>query len=219
MKKYYAPDFAHHVQTPMPTRGKYAKGFALGAVIHYTAGRDGAEKTIMGGIKNGYTYWCIQKDGKLFAAHDADKWGYHCGESTWQKFISKLKGNLSDDLLGIEINNAGMLKKQTDGTFKSWYGETIPKENVRYVDGKSPDQAPGYYEKYTPAQEETLIQTILWLKAQRPEIFDLDCVLGHCEISGKLALGKWRKVDPGGSLSCSMPEFRKILKERWERIK
>lgn len=215
MKKYLAPDFAVHMQQAMPTRGTYALGFPLGVCVHYTAGRDGAEKTILGGIKNGYTYWCIQKDGTLFAAHDANRWGYHAGESTWQKFIAKLKGNLSDDLLGIEINNAGMLKKQADGTFKTWYGETIAPENVRFVDGSSPDQAKGYYEKYTPEQEETLIKTILWLKAQNPKVFDLDCVLGHCEIAGKLALGKWRKVDPGGSLSMPMPEFRALLKQRW----
>jgi len=205
------PEFGIVLKNKMPVRGTYAKGWPLGAIVHFTAGRDGAENTISGGIKNGYTYWCIQRDGKLFCAHDADKWGWHAGESKWKTLF----GSVSDDLIGIEINAAGRLTKQKDGTFKTWFGTLIPKEEVRYCDGKSPDQCEGYYHAYTPAQEETLIKTLLWLKSQKPDVFDFDKVLGHCEVSGKLTLGYWRKNDPSAALSMTMPAFRQLLKDRW----
>lgn len=211
MSKLLCPDFA--VQSPlrMVTHGTYAKGWPLGAIVHFTAGRDGAEKTIAGGVQNKYAYWCIQRNGELHCAHDADKWGYHAGESKWKTLL----GSVSDDLIGIEINAAGRLTKQKDGTFKSWFGTTIPKEEVRYCDGKSPDQCEGYYHIYTPEQEATLVKTLFWLKKQRPNIFSFDNVLGHCEVSGKLTLGYWRKNDPSAALSMTMPAFREMLKQKY----
>jgi N-acetyl-anhydromuramyl-L-alanine amidase AmpD len=200
----------------MVTHGKYAKGWPVGAIVHFTAGRDGAEKTINGGIQNGYAYWCIQKDGKLFCAHPANEWGYHAGESAWKnpKFLKPLLGSVSDDLIGIEINAAGRLTKKGD-KFYSWFNTEIPAANVRYCDGSSPDQCEGYYEKYTPEQEATLIATLLWLKAQAPDVFTFDDVLGHCEVSGKLGIGYFRKNDPSAALSMTMPQFRQLLKDKW----
>lgn len=203
----YYPIFANVMKEKMPERGLYQGGWPKGAVIHYTAGRDGAQKTILGGIERGLTYWCIQKNGQLFCAHRAPYWGYHAGKSLWQG----LKGGMNDDLIGIEINCAGRLNPQKDGTFKTWYGETIPNENVRFTPGKD-NQAKGYYEKYTPEQEETLIDTILWLKAQQPDLFSLDLVLGHDSIS------PGRKTDPGASLSCTIKEFQELIKNRWMEI-
>ena len=195
----------------MKTRGQYAKGWPLGAIVHFTSGRDGAENTIKDGIKNGYAYWCIQKDGRLFCAHHANEWGYHAGESKWKTLL----GAVSDDLIGIEINNGSKLTKTKDGRYKTWFGTYIPEENVRYTEGKD-NQEKGYYEKYTPAQEETLIKTLMWLKAQNPSVFSFDNCLGHDEVAGPMGLGYWRKNDPGAALSVTMPEFRKLLEEKYK---
>lgn len=208
MKDY--PEFANVMKEKMPDHGIYQGGWPKGAVVHYTAGHDGAEKTILGGIKNGYTYWCIQRDGKLFCAHPANKWGYHAGKSAW----SSLQGSTSDDLLGIEINSAGKVDPLPDGTFKTYWGGILPASEVRYTSGKD-NQAKGYYHKYTEAQEETLIKTLLWLKSQAPDLFSFDLVLGHDEVSGPKGIGVWRKVDPGAALSMTMSEFRDILKQRY----
>lgn len=194
----------------MKTRGKYKKGYPLGAVVHFTGGRDGAAKTIEGGIKNGYAYLCIQKDGTIFQAHPISEWGYHAGESAWKHLAKKLIGSVSDDLIGIEINCAGRLKEK-NGKLFTWYGEEIQKENARYTPGKD-NQLKGWYEKYTEAQEKSLTDLLLWLKSQAPSVFDFDFVLGHDEVSGPLGIGRWRKNDPGAALSLTMPAYRALLK-------
>lgn len=213
------PPFAKQMAQRMPTRGRYGMGWPQGAVVHYTAGRDGAENTIKGGIKNGYAYWCIERDGDIFAAHDADKWGWHCGESRWAKFAKKLVGSCNDDLIGIEMNAAGTVTPAGNGTYKTYFGTFLSGTEVRHVatvpKGQEQYPAPGYYHVYTKEQEETLIKTLLWLKAQRPNVFDFDFVLGHDEVSGLKGLGRWRKTDPGGALSVPMPQFRELLKARW----
>jgi hypothetical protein len=53
----------------------------------------------------------------------------------------------------------------------------------------------------------------MWLKNNNPKIFDFDKVLGHHEVSGRVGLGYWRKIDPGGSLSMPMREYREYLKK------
>lgn len=216
------PPFANVMKEKMAVRGTYAKGYPYGAVVHFTAGRDGAKKTIMHAIEaesnKQYTYWCIQKDGKLFCAHPVEKWGWHAGSGRWSKYVPYLKDSLNDDCIGIEINNSGNVKPISGkpGKFITWFKEEIDAKDVRYVDGKSKDQCKGYYEKYTAAQEETLVLTLLWLKAQRPDVFKFDAVVGHSEISGVLGVGTWRKTDPSGALSCTMPELRRRLVELYK---
>lgn len=203
---------AHLSQYKMKVKGKYSKGWPLGAVVHFTAGRDGAEKTIKGGVENGYTYLCIQKDGKMFQAHPLSQWGYHAGESAWKTLV----GAVSDDLVGIEINCAGRLTEK-GGKLYTWYGVEVPKENARYTPGRE-NQLKGWYEKYTPEQERTLIEFLLWMKSQAPDIFSFDHVLGHDEVAGPAGIGRWRKNDPGASLSMTMIEFRALLKKEYERL-
>lgn len=196
----------------MRQRGKYEKGYPWGAVVHFTAGRDGAQKTIDGGIGDGYTYLCIQKDGTIVQAHDVSQWGYHAGESKWPG----LGSGVADKLIGIEINAAGRVEKQPDGRFKTWFGTYLEADQVRYTAGGD-NQLKGYYEKYTPAQEASLIQVLLWLKGQAPDVFKFEYVLGHDEVAGMKGLGRWRKNDPGAALSMTMSDFRSALEAGWAR--
>lgn len=207
------PPFAHVLKQRMKTRGKYQAGGPRGAIVHFTAGRDGAEKTINGGIENGYAFWTIQRDGKLFCAHPYNEWGYHAGESKWSHLAKKLVGSVSDDLIGIENNAAGLLTpvKNKPSFYKSWFNTEISDEEVRYTKGID-NQMKGYYHTLTNAQEDTLTETLIWLKFREPDIFDFDFVLGHDEVSGKSGLGYWRKNDPGAALSMTMPKYREKLK-------
>lgn len=207
----HVPPFAKIMKEKMKARGTYAKGWPVGAVVHFTAGRDGGRNSILGGIKDGYTFWCIERSGSLFCAHSAEHWGSHAGASGWKK---RLLGGVSDDLLGIEMNAAGKVEAIGGGKYKTWFKTILGSDEVRYTGGKD-NQQKGFYEKYTPAQEKTLIDTLLWLKSQKPDIFDFDLVLGHDEVAGPLGIGYWRKNDPGAALSMTMPEFRALLKAKW----
>lgn len=206
----------------MKTQGKYTGGYPKGAVIHFTGGRfeNGkldAINSIKEGIKNNYTYLCIARTGEIIQAHPVTEWGYHCGESSWNKVQRELQlwGTCNDDLIGIEMCNAGQLQVKNGGRFYTWYGEEIPKSETRYVYEPEYGCPTGFYHKYSPRQEESLAKLLMWLKANdTTDLFSFDHVLGHCEISGKLELGYWRKSDPGGSLSMPLKHFRQYLKDR-----
>lgn len=208
------PPFAKVLRSKMRERGTYKHGWPIGAIVHFTAGRDGAEKTISHGIKNGYTFWCIQRDGKLMCAHPANKWGYHGGSSKWERIAEDIKyriaGSVSDELIGIEINASGRVKSVGNGKYKTWYKTHLTRDEVRYTPGTA-NQQRGYYHKFTEAQEATLVETLMWLKLMNPDGFSFDYVLGHDEVS------PGRKNDPGAALSMTMPSFRESLKAEWRR--
>lgn len=193
--------FATQIKPEMKARGTYRKGYPEGAVVHFTAGRrkDGAP-AIAYGREQGHAYFVIDAEGEIFQAIPLNKWGYHAGTSSWPK----LGSSVSQFLVGIEIMAAGQVKKRPDGSFVTWFGQIIPKSEVRYSKKRENIQE-GFYQVYTAAQEASLEAMILWLKRNNPNVFDLNLVLGHDEVS------PGRKNDPGAALSCTMPEFRKKL--------
>jgi len=183
------------------TRGSYARGYPLGAIVHFTAGRrSGLKAGMEEQVRNKYLYFVIDKDGKIGQNFSLDSWGYHAGESSYPG----LGSGVSQHLVGIEIQAAGMLKK-VGSTYKTWYGETVPAADVRVIPRKNANQAAGAYQMYTKAQEGALIQLLTWLRENNPEVFDYKYVLGHDEVS------PGRKNDPGGALSMTMPELREKL--------
>lgn len=211
---------AQAIQSPirMKTRGKYLKGFPCGAIVHHTSGNykpESTQETINGGAKQGYAYLCIGIDGKIIQAHPINEWGYHAGESRWDG----LGSGVSDKLIGIEICNAGKLTERKDGTLVSWFSKTIPKDQARYVTEDEWGCPTGWYHAFSPAQEKTLIEFLLWMKVQKPDVFNFDYVLAHHEVSGKKGIGYWRKNDCGGSLSMPMSEFRELLKTEYKNHK
>lgn len=198
----------------MKEKGKYANGYPIGAVVHFTAGRSGGLKKAMdsieGGIENGYAFLCIADTGEIVQANPLNTWGYHAGESAWKGIL----GSVSDDLVGIEMNNAGKVESVGNGRFKTWFNTYLTADEVRYVTEKDYGCPTGYYHKYTPAQEKTLIEFLVWLKKNDPTgKFKIDYILGHHEVAGKLGIGKWRKNDPGGALSMTMAQLRAKVAE------
>lgn len=211
-------DFAVQSTVRMPVRGPYSDGWPKGLVVHFTAGRRGgirkALDSVKSGSEKGFTYLVIGDDGSLVQGHPVEQWGYHAGESKWPG----LKSSVHKDLIGVEINCAGKLERIAPGKLQTWFGTPVPIENARRVEESEWGCPTGYYEKFTDKQEETLMRLILWLKRNDPtgKTFSFDFVLGHHEVSGKRGIGRWRKNDPGGSLSMSMDKFRERLKQQWE---
>ena len=187
---------------PALSRGTYTDGYPKGAVIHFTAGRrNGLESALNYQVDQGYLYFVIDEDGNIGQNFSLDSWGYHAGKSSYQG----LSGSVSDDLVGIEVQCAGKLTKQGD-SFRTWFGTTVPESEVRTIPSKKDNQQQGHYEKYTEAQENALTTLILWLHKNNPEVFKLNFVVGHDEVS------PGRKNDPGGSLSMTMPQYRDYLR-------
>jgi len=195
---------------PMKTKGSYPKGYPEGAIVHYTSGRYGMSGMEFG-RNQGYAFMYIDFDGRIYQAHPLDKWGNHAGDSYWPG----LGSGVSNRLVGIEITNGSELKKQGD-VWKSWFGQTYKEDEVRYSKGSKTEPS-GWFHKYTQAQEEALERLLLWLYRNNPTVFNLNYVLGHHEVAGP-ANGQrstFRKADPGGALSMTMPEFREKLKKQF----
>lgn len=203
---------AEIVSPRMKTQGIYSTNYPVGAVVHFTAGRSKTDQDALNSLAYGreqnFSYFTISRSGKVYQASPLNQWGYHCGESK-----HPILGNgLSRKLVGIELACAGKLDKIGDNKYKSWFGEVFESADVRECTGENWGEV-GYYHKYSFEQEYALTNLILWLKVNNPSVFNLDYVLGHHEISGKQALGHWRKNDPGASLSMPMKYYRDKLKE------
>lgn len=175
----------------METKIQYADNYPVGAVIHFTAGRDQTEQDALDsyhwGCDNSYVYFIIGPTGKLYQGFPLSRGGPHAGVSEW-KGLGK---NVSTKLVGIEIACAGKLDKWGRSWFRKQYTE---------------DQIRNGFKKFTPEQEEALIKLLVWLKKNNPKVFNIDYILGHEEVS------PGRKPDPGYSLSMSMDELRAKIK-------
>jgi len=184
------------------TRGSYPNGYPMGAVVHYTAGRrSGLQQELAYQAEQGYLYFVIDEDGNIGQNFSLDSWGYHAGASSY----AGLSGRVSNELVGIEMQCAGMLKKQ-GSYYESWFGSSVDSDDVRSVGRNHANQQAGHYQKYTTAQELALTRLLLWLHSNNSDVFSLDLVVGHDEVS------PGRKQDPGGALSRTMPEYREYLK-------
>jgi N-acetyl-anhydromuramyl-L-alanine amidase AmpD len=202
--------FANIISEKMKTRGKYAKGYPRGAIVHYTAGQQkvGAGD-INWGRAQGYCFLLIDALGVIHQAHPLNEWGWHAGGSSY----AGLNGSVSDDLIGIEIACAGICEeKLVHGVkrYKAWFHKSETEyfniDQVRFSPGRD-NIKKGWYQKYTKAQEESLTHLLLWIKENDTHnVFSFDFVLGHDQVSPA------RKSDPGASLSMSMPEYQKHLK-------
>lgn len=189
--------------------GEYAQGYPQGAIVHFTAGQDRKEQdaldTYAWGCDEGYVFFVIGPTGVVYQGFPLNVRGSHAGTSSWPG----LGDSVSKYLVGIEVACAGELE---DG--KSWFGVHYPEEQIRFVTEEqlSGEGPTGHYKKFTEAQEKSLIELLLWLKRNNPDVFNLDYVLSHSEVAGKKTLGYWRKTDVSGALSMTMEKLREYLK-------
>lgn len=237
---------AVRIEGKMRTRGNYRNGYPQGAVVHFTAGRsrkrkDGGNRNPVthyergvAGVKSAidkgaYAYFVIDRDGNVFQNFPLNRWGYHAGESAWRG----LSGSVSDELVGIEIQNAGGLKDYwkdgsgrkhncPEGKLAAWFsrpdrGDKLFDKETECRYSKDDDNIQeGWYHKYSEEQEQALEELLIWMKRNNPDVFSLSFVLGHDEVAGKKGIGYSRKSDPGASLSMTMSKFREHLKKIYE---
>ena len=196
---FTTPVFVEVEGVKFDKQGKYQtkSGMFSGLVVHYTVSGNLASsaKGVLGWLDSqGYGCMVMDLDGKIYIPKGWDlftEWDDHAGTSRWGD-----KTSVSKYFAGMEICCWGLNSKV--GPYR-----TVTTQQGYVIAGK--------YQAYTEAQEKALTNFILWAKSKNPE-FKLDNVVGHDELrreAGQLG----GKQDPGGSLSMSMPEYRKHLKK------
>jgi N-acetylmuramoyl-L-alanine amidase len=188
----------------LKSKGQYPAGVPQGLIIHYTAGnRDqSAHSAIQSAFQQNHSYFFIDAKGTIYQQFDLNKWGSHAGESFCP--VTERK-NISKYYVGVEVACAGKLNF-TNGAYYTWFGKMVSPHEVRYFDGNETQIHKGHYQKFTIPQEQALMTLSLALI----KIFgiSIELIMGHDEVS------PMRKSDPAGSLSCSMSEFRNILRSK-----
>lgn len=207
------PNYLNGIEEPLFTivkgvkfrdRGAYKtpSGKFSGLVVHYTvSGRteNSARAVVDWLASQGLGCMVMDETGKIYIPEGFDvfrSWGYHAGVSKWQG-----RSSVSDVFAGMEICCWGLNSKV--GPLRSSSGES----NI----------IPGSYQTYTAAQENALVNFILWARTKNPE-FKLENVVGHDELRAE-AGKRGDKQDPGSSLSVTMPRFRAFLIEKEKALK
>lgn len=199
----------------IPTKWAYEEGFPRGAVVHFTADVNRPSDTVAYLGTRGFPCLVIGRDGTIYQAFPLNRGGSHSG--TYHHNYS----------VGIEIVSAGRCNKITlngQERFAPWYaydkngklaspGRCLSASEMRHVE-KSGSQREGWYHRYAPEQESSLIELLLWLKAQAPDVFSFEDVKGHDECCDE-GNRPGAKNDPGGALSMTMPELRALLRNRY----
>ncbi len=204
--------YPHAIVAPvMPTQGDYEP---VGCVIHCTSSQRGSVIPVINhGRENNFAYNVIDEQGIFYQTHSLDRWGYHCGQSSWEG----LGKSLSKKLIGIELLGAGLLTTFESKSFngdikmikaKAWFDDNERLYEARYnAGGYNPYQL-GWFEALTYLQEQSLVEFLLWCR-RNLKGFSFDYVLGHHEVS------PLRKSDPSSSLSMTMPKFRQHLADEY----
>lgn len=194
------------VDVDMPLRGQYGtpSGMPQGAVVHYTAGRPvltmaDAKAALADMASRGIGALLIAADGVIYAGRNVrlKESMSHAGDSTWlgQTGLSRL-------CVGIEVACPGILGEGN----VPWYGGAAI-ENPRVINAadEKDNVKSGSYARFTGAQEQSLFALLAWHAKNCPD-FKVEWIVGHDEIAPD------RKLDPGGSLSKTMPEVRELVR-------
>lgn len=168
-------------------------------VIHFTAGRSmqSSEKWLTDPTAKASAHLIIGRDGSIVQLVSFNKKAWHAGLSQWNG-----GAGLNSYSLGIELDNAGKLKRQGN-KWVTWFGEEIPDEDVIVAQHKHEISESGWH-AYTKEQ----LETALMVSATLVQKYNLLDIVGHDDIAPK------RKTDPGPAFP--MENFRAHILGRSE---
>lgn len=123
----------------------------------------------------------IDRNGDIVQMVPFNRRAWHAGKSNW----GNLEG-MNQYSIGIELVNAGKLRKNSAGHWVTWSNQVIPSADVSIAQHKSESKEAGWQE-YTEVQIEAALKVAVLLH----QTYNFTDVLGHEDVS------PGRKVDPG----------------------
>lgn len=93
-----------------------------GIVMHYTAGwtTKGDIATLTTSSRQASVQFIVSREGKIYQCMPANWRAWHAGPSKYNGW-----SGLNNNFIGIEICNAGWIKKQSNGNYVDQYGQRI----------------------------------------------------------------------------------------------
>ncbi|WCD77875.1 N-acetylmuramoyl-L-alanine amidase [Pseudomonas sp. TUM22785] len=164
-------------------------------IMHYTAGTtlSGTVSWFQNSQAQASAHLVIDRDGSIVQMVAFNRRAWHAGKSKW----GNLEG-INNYSIGIELVNAGKLKKDASGRWVNWSGKTVPDTEVTIAKHKDEDLETGWQE-----YPEVQIEAAVAVGALLHEFYNFTDVLGHDDIS------PGRKVDPGPLFPLN--SFRSIV--------
>jgi N-acetylmuramoyl-L-alanine amidase len=177
--------------------GKVIKPIYL--VIHYTAGVTAANAIdwFKNPASKASAHFVLDRDGSVTQMVPTNRRAWHAGESKWGELT-----DINSHSIGIEIVNAGKLRKRSDGAWLTWSGQRIAEDQVTIATHKNEQVATGWHE-YTEEQ----IRGVIELGIVVAEKYGIVDVLGHDDVAPT------RKVDPGPLFPISSVRSRILGRE------
>jgi N-acetylmuramoyl-L-alanine amidase len=152
-------------------------------IMHYTAGTtaSGAINHFKNPDADASAHIVLDRNGSITQMVAFNRIAWHAGLSSWNGM-----SGLNRRSIGIEIVNAGKLRKRADGKWVNWANNVIPDDQVAIAKHKNESSEAGWH-VYTQEQIDVVIEIGMVLRRR----YDLVDVLGHDDIAPS------RKVDPG----------------------
>lgn len=175
----------HDDGTPYPYKESPNKGDELipeYLVLHYTASPNfnQALKWLTNPQAKASAHLLIGRDGNITQLVPFNEVAWHAGKSQWRN-----TSGLNNYSIGIELDNAGPLKKAGD-TWVAWFGTRYPNNEVIEAVHKQQKTPQGWH-LYTAEQ----MAAVLEVSTLLVQHYGLKDVLGHDDIA------PGRKTDPG----------------------
>ena len=152
-------------------------------IIHYTAGLTAA--AAIDWFKNpaatASAHLVMDRAGAITQMVGFNKRAWHAGKSEWKDLIG-----LNRFSIGIELVNAGKLKRSESGDWLSWNSVKLPPDQVIVAQHKNED-TPAGWQIYPEPQIAAALAVAVALNAA----FKFEDILGHDDIA------PGRKTDPG----------------------
>jgi len=152
-------------------------------IMHYTAGASAESSidTLTNPANKVSAHLVVGRDGSVTQLVDFNKRANHAGVSRW----ANLSG-LNNHSIGVELDNTGRLEQAQDGSWKTWFGRTIPEDEVLVGTHKN-EKTPVGWHMYSDIQIEAAVE----IGKVLVDKYDLLDVLAHEDIS------PFRKSDTG----------------------